>query len=98
MKSKNATSIIWQFIKYNPSKFRFNKRLSKQTISIAAVFDNSYSIANDEQFIASTVSGYAQRSPLEFVAEVYASMLNGEKFGADVMNLYNKYKGPVLPA
>jgi len=25
-------------------------------------------------------------------------MLNGEKFGDDVMNLYNKYQGPSLPA
>lgn len=54
--------------------------------------------SKEEQFIASTVSRYAQNSPLEFVAEVYARMLNGEKFGDDVMNLYNKYKGPSLPA
>lgn len=53
--------------------------------------------SKEEQFIASTVSRYAKNSPLEFVAEVYARMLNGEKFGDDVMNLYNKYKGPVLP-
>lgn len=53
--------------------------------------------SKEEQFIASTVSSYAKSSPLEFVAEVYARMLNGEKFGDDVMNLYNKYKGPVLP-
>lgn len=53
--------------------------------------------SKEEQFIASTVSRYAKSSPLEFVAEVYARMLNGEKFGDDVMNLYNKYKGPVLP-
>lgn len=54
--------------------------------------------SKEEQFIASTVSRYAQNSPLEFVAEVYARMLNGEKFGDDVMNLYNKYQGPSLPA
>ena len=53
--------------------------------------------SKEEQFIASTVSAYSKKSPLEFVAEVYARMLNGEKFGDDVMNLYNKYKGPVLP-
>lgn len=54
--------------------------------------------SKEEQFIASTVSRYAKSSPLEFVAEVYARMLNGEKFGDDVMNLYNKYQGPSLPA
>ena len=51
----------------------------------------------DEQFIASTVSDYAKKSPLEFVAEVYARMVSGHKFGDDVMKLYEKYKGPKLP-
>ena len=51
----------------------------------------------DEQFIASTVSTYAKRSPLEFVAEVYARMMNGHKFSDDVMKLYEKYKGPKIP-
>lgn len=51
----------------------------------------------DEQFIASTVSNYATASPLEFVAEVYARMMNGHKFSDDVMKLYEKYKGPKIP-
>lgn len=51
----------------------------------------------DEQFVASKVSFYAKRSPLEFVAEVYSRMLGGHKFDDDVMRLYKKYKGPALP-
>lgn len=51
----------------------------------------------EEQFIASTVSNYAKHSPLEFVAEVYARIMNGHKFSDDVMKLYEKYKGPKLP-
>ena len=51
----------------------------------------------DEQFVASKVSFYAKRSPLEFVAEVYSRMLGGHKFDDDVMQLYKKYKGPALP-
>ena len=50
-----------------------------------------------EQLIASTVSEYAKHSPLEFVAEVYSRVLEGRRFGDDVMNLYKKYKGPALP-
>lgn len=53
--------------------------------------------SEEEQLIAATVSNYAKSSPLEFVAEVYARMLNGQKFGDDVMKLYEKYHGPKLP-
>jgi len=51
----------------------------------------------EEQLIASTVTNYAKHSPLEFVAEVYARMMEGHTFGDDVMNLYKKYKGPEIP-
>ncbi|MDR1167365.1 MAG: hypothetical protein LBK53_00550 [Heliobacteriaceae bacterium] len=50
----------------------------------------------EEQFIASKVSKYAASSPLEFVAEVYARMMNGHKFTDDIMNLYKKYEGPLV--
>ena len=81
---------------YDDMRVIYNKQ-TKEPEKIGALAKD-FLKNKDEQFIASTVSGYAQRSPLEFVAEVYASMLNGEKFGADVMNLYNKYQGSVLPA
>ena len=40
------------------------------------------------------VSEYASESPAEFVAEVYAKMINGQKFDDDVIALYKKYGGP----
>lgn len=74
----------------------YNKQTKKpETIGELA---KGFLESKEEQFIASTVSAYSKKSPLEFVAEVYARMLNGEKFGDDVMNLYNKYQGPSLPA
>lgn len=44
------------------------------------------------------ISDYATQSPIEFVAEVYACLLNGVKFDDDVMQLYEKYGGPKILA
>ena len=46
------------------------------------------------QDTASKVSDYSKESPLEFVAETYARLLDGQKFDDDVMALYKKYHGP----
>ena len=48
------------------------------------------------QNTCSKVSRYAQQLPLEFVAEVFSGLVSGQKFDADVMSLYAKYKGPQL--
>ena len=48
------------------------------------------------QDICSKVSRYAQSQPSEFVAEVFSGLAAGQKFDADVMALYAKYKGPQL--
>ena len=48
------------------------------------------------QDICSKVSRYAQSQPCEFVAEVFSGLAAGQKFDADVMALYAKYKGPQL--
>lgn len=45
---------------------------------------------------ARKVSDYATESPAEFVAEVFAKMINGQKFDNDVMTLYKKYNGPMI--
>lgn len=45
---------------------------------------------------ARKVSDYATESPAEFVAEVFAKMINGQNFDNDVMALYKKYGGPSL--
>lgn len=47
-----------------------------------------------ERVIALEVSGYAAKSPLEFVAEVFAARMAGEVFSAAVMNLYKMWEGP----
>lgn len=50
-----------------------------------------------KQRIASEVSSYAKTEPMEFVAEVYAGLLNGAKYSPEVMALYRSYNGPVVP-
>ncbi len=55
-------------------------------------------VTNKEiQMTAGEVSEYAKEGVGEFVAEVYAKMINGDKLSDDVLALYKKYNGP-LPA
>ena len=46
------------------------------------------------QATAGKVSNYAKESPLEFVAETFAGLLDGKTYSDDVMALYKKYGGP----
>ena len=46
------------------------------------------------QNTCSKVTQYAKESPKEFVAEVYSGLINGQKFDADVMEMYEMYRGP----
>lgn len=48
------------------------------------------------QQTARKVSDYATESPLEFVAETFAQLMEGKTFSDDVMALYQKYGGPIL--
>ena len=48
------------------------------------------------QKTAGRVSDYAKESPLEFVADTFAGILDGKKYSDDVMALYKKYGGPAL--
>lgn len=48
------------------------------------------------QETAKKVSDYAPESPLEFVADVFAQLMEGKKFPDDVMALYKKYGGPAV--
>ena len=50
-----------------------------------------------KQKIASEISSYAKTEPMEFVAEVYAGLMNGAKYSPEVMALYRSYNGPVVP-
>jgi hypothetical protein len=47
----------------------------------------------DDLLIAEKVSSYAKTSPAEFVAEVFAKLLNGDSVSDDVITLYEKLKG-----
>lgn len=48
------------------------------------------------QHTAGEVSKYAQFGIGEFIAEVYAGLISGQKYSDDVMTLYKKYGGPIL--
>ena len=49
-----------------------------------------------EELIATTVSAYAPKNPLEFVAEVNSMILSGYKPSEEVMKLYKKFGGPLI--
>jgi len=44
-----------------------------------------------------SVTGYANSSRKEFVAEVFAGMILGKRWPTDVLNEYRRYSGPVVP-
>lgn len=48
------------------------------------------------QETARKVSDYATESPLEFVAETFAQLMEDKKLPDDVMTLYKKYGGPMV--
>ena len=50
----------------------------------------------DIQATCSRISPYAKTSPVEFVAEVFVGLANGQKFHPDVMALYNKCGGAII--
>lgn len=50
------------------------------------------------QKIAGKVSWYAKTDPKEFVAETFSAMAAGKKMPKEVMELYEYYKGPLVPA
>lgn len=50
-----------------------------------------------KQQTAAKISWYAQTNPKEFVAECFNSLCSGRKLPDDVMDLYEYYKGPIIP-
>ena len=59
-------------------------------------FRKSYLLSDSEQNVAKTVSEYAATNSHEFVAEVYAELINGRTFSDEVMALYKKFGGSML--
>ena len=48
------------------------------------------------QLIANSVSIRAAHNPMEYIAEVGAGLVNGQKFNKEIMALYESLKGPIL--
>lgn len=48
------------------------------------------------QEVCARVSGYSGQRPIEFVAEVYSGLVNGQTFHPDVLSLYKALKGPIV--
>ncbi|MBR5506801.1 MAG: hypothetical protein IKV88_02005, partial [Clostridia bacterium] len=46
---------------------------------------------------ANRVSGYAAHGPGEFIAETFADLIEGKNVKKEVLDLYKKLKGPMLP-
>lgn len=75
-----------ELFKKNPKKFQ--KR-----------YPDLYEFLTNQEFqqSAGKISAYAQTSIGEFIAETYGKMVRGEKVADDVMYLYKKYNGPMIP-
>lgn len=73
--------------------------LKKDPKKFEAYYPDLYKHLTDIEIqnITGQVSWYSQTSIGEFVAEVYAGLINGRKFSNEVINLYKKYNGPLLP-
>lgn len=63
------------------------------------MYPNLYKHLNDaeSQRIASHVGDYAMTGIGEFIAETYAHLISGRKLPEEVLSLYKKYHGPLLP-
>ena len=77
-------------IAMNPFKYYFNTIRNNLNI-FPTKAHSEFMKTQSIQDTAGKVSEYAKTSEQEFVAEVYARLVNGEKFGDDVMSLYKKY-------
>lgn len=85
----------WQGLTYDGFKDLFEKNPEKFKKKYPDLYEF---LTNKEiQQSAGKISWYAQTSIGEFVAEVYAKMIRGEKIPNDVMALYKKYNGPTIP-
>ena len=68
------------------------KKGAKMPAALKEWLDNS-----EAQKVAREVSWYSTQGPNEFIAEVFAGLMNGNKFSDDVMALYRKLHGPSIP-
>jgi hypothetical protein len=75
-----------ELIEKSPKKFKF-------------LYPNLHKHLNNSetQRIVSYTGGYAMTSIGEFIAETYSLVLSGHKLPKEVIELYKKYGGPMLP-
>ena len=79
---------------------KYEKLLKENPENFKKYYPDLYEFVTKQEIqqTAGKVSGYAQSGIGEFIAEVYAKMVEGKKIPDDVMELFRKYKGPELPA
>ena len=77
----------------------YKELLQKDPKKFQEKYPDLYKHLTDKEIqnITGQVSWYSQTSIGEFVAEVYAGLIKGEKYSEEVINLYKKYNGPLLP-
>ena len=75
----------------------FDKLLAENPEQLKKKYPELVEFLTDEkiQKIAGSVSSYAKTGIGEFIAEVYAKMIAGEKIQPEVLALYKKYNGPI---
>ena len=61
-------------------------------------FARAFSARSEEEDIAARVSRYATTNPTEFVAETFTGLMSGRTYDAEVMALYQRYRGPEVPS
>ena len=80
-------------------EYGHNAHTNKITYDEAVEFGQGFGSGRDAErgiAIAGKVSEYAQKNPMEFVAETFAGHVSGKEYSKDVYDLYKKYKGPEL--
>lgn len=72
--------------------------MKKNQLNLPAEIKEHILALNKHKEVARIIGGYATAYPGEFVADMYAHMLSGKKLCPELMELYNKYGGPKIPA
>ena len=75
---------IAKLFKENPEKFKLKYPKAFEFLT-----------NQDIQSTANCLKWYSTRGIGEFIADVYAKMIAGEKLSDDVLTLYKKYNGPL---
>lgn len=77
----------------------FEELLNKNPQKFKQKYPDLYEFLTNTEIQETTgkISKYSQTSIGEFIAETYVKMINKEAIPEDVMKLYIKYNGPLLP-